>query len=113
MDVSEWRVLAYLGIYPSGTNAQIYNLIGMDKAPVSRSLSLLETNGLLHVKAVSGRSVELPLIAKERQIYERMLEQALVREEARLNGFDYSERALLVALLHRLLQNIPAVNTVG
>lgn len=38
LGVTDWRVLAYIELYPWSTGAQVCELIGLDKAAVSRSL---------------------------------------------------------------------------
>jgi len=112
LGVTDWRVLAYLGVEPTGTNAAICQLIGLDKAAVSRSVAILEKGGLVRSRPVAGRTVELSITAKGRRLYDRVLRLALAREEAMLTGFDVAERELLIQFLHRLLVNVTAMNAV-
>lgn len=67
---------------------------------------------MLRTKQVTGRSVELNITASGRRLYERILVPAVLREEALLHGFSAAERELLIQFLHRLLDNIPAMNAV-
>lgn len=110
--ITDWRVLAFLAVQPNCTHGQICNVVGLDKAAVSRSVTQLESRGMLRTKQVTGRSVELNITASGRRLYERILVPAVLREEALLHGFSAAERELLIQFLHRLLDNIPAMNAV-
>ncbi|PZW37585.1 DNA-binding MarR family transcriptional regulator [Humitalea rosea] len=112
LGVTDWRVLAYLGVEPTGTNAAICQLIGLDKAAVSRSVAILKKGGLVRSRPVAGRTVELTITAKGCRVYDRVLRLALTREETMLTGFDAAERELLIQFLHRVLVNVTAMNAV-
>src|SRR2546428_8744455 len=58
LGVTDWRVLAYIEIYPWSNGAQVCALIGLDKAAVSRSFSLLESRGILRSRPSGLRKVE-------------------------------------------------------
>jgi hypothetical protein len=45
--------------------------------------------------------------------YEEVLEVALQRERALLQGFSAQEKAALIGYMHRPLENLPAVDAVG
>ncbi|WP_424138281.1 MarR family winged helix-turn-helix transcriptional regulator [Roseomonas chloroacetimidivorans] len=113
LGITDWRVLAYLGVEPKGTNAAICQLIGLDKAAVSRSVAVLEEKKLIRSTPVSGRTVELAITPKGRRVYEQILVLALAREEALLSGFTAEERQLVIRFLHRFLDNIPLMNAIG
>ncbi len=111
LGVTDWRVLAYLGVHASGTAAQICQLSGLDKAAVSRSLSLLEARGLIGARRSGGRNNGLTLSPAGRRQYRAMLPLALAREAALLDGMTVAERELLIRLFHRMLGNLDRVES--
>lgn len=111
--IADWRVLAYLGVKTSGTGAEISEFLGMDKAAVSRSIASLKAKGLATAKQPGRRSVDLLLTAKGTLLYNEILEVALVREKALLDGFTQADKAQAIALLQRMLANLPKVHAAG
>ena len=112
LGVTDWRVLAYIEIYPWSTGAQVCELIGLDKAAVSRSFGMLAERGLLHSRPNGLRKVEYATTADGQRVYQQVLRVALERERALLQGFTAEEKAALVGYMHRLLDNLPAVDAV-
>ncbi len=112
LGVTDWRVLAYIEIYPWSTGAQVCELIGLDKAAVSRSFGMLAERGLLHSRPNGLRKVEYATTADGQRVYQQVLRVALERERALLQGFTAAEKAALVGYMHRLLDNLPAVDAV-
>jgi DNA-binding MarR family transcriptional regulator len=112
LGVTEWRVLAYLGVYENGTAAKICKLIGLDKAATSRSIVTLKERRLIRTKQLKGREVELTITESGREKYENILTVALPREEALLNGLSQVERKALISMLHTMLGNLDAVAAV-
>jgi DNA-binding MarR family transcriptional regulator len=112
LGVTEWRVLAYLGVYEDGTAAKICKLIGLDKAATSRSIVTLKERRLIRTKQLKGREVELTITESGREKYENILTVALPREEALLNGLSQVERKALIFMLHTMLGNLDAVAAV-
>src|SRR3954453_1010350 len=51
VNVTEWRILALLAIEPDISAARIFQVIGFDKGPVSRTLATMEQRGLVAIKA--------------------------------------------------------------
>lgn len=113
LGVTDWRVLAYIELYPWSTNAQVCELIGLDKAAVSRSFSILEGSGLLRSRPSGLRKVEYATTPEGKRMYQRILKLAFERENALLSDFTATERATLIRLLHRMLDNLPAVAQVS
>ena len=109
LGVVEWRVLAQLAAEPWSTGAQLSQTIGLDKASISRSLRLLEDRELICVRSASGRRQEAALSRKGWAMHAEVLEVARAREAALLEGFTEAEVDTLIALLQRLLANLPAI----
>jgi DNA-binding MarR family transcriptional regulator len=106
LGVTDWRVLAYMGVYRESTAAQISRAIALDKAAISRSITLLKGRGLVDGKQFPGRRVGLQLTASGRSQYEAILSFALLQENALLSGFSDSERQQVVKIFHRMLHNM-------
>jgi DNA-binding MarR family transcriptional regulator len=111
--VTDWRVLSYFEIHPWSTATQACELMGMDKAAVSRSLTLLKEGGWLQSRPQGRRIIGYATTASGKKLHDRMIVLATAREEALLTGFTPDEREQLVSYLRRLLANLEAVNRVG
>lgn len=110
---SDWRVLSYLGVYGTGTAAQVCQLIDMDKAAASRSVKVLESAGYVQATPRAGRRLELSVTDRGRRLYEEMVQVALAREEALLAEIHPTERAIFIRLIHRMLAHVAAANAAG
>lgn len=113
LGVTDWRVLAYIELYPWSTGSEVCQLIGLDKAAVSRCLTNLESMGLVKSRPSGLRKIQYTATEAGEKMYSTVLETALAREEALLTDFSAAERDLLIRFLHRLLNNLPAVENVG
>jgi len=110
LGVIDWRVLATIGSEGGATGARICQVVGLDKAAVSRSFAVLEARGLIVVPKPGGRARAAELTQAGRAIHDAILALALARQSRLLEPFTDAERDLLVGLLHRLLQQVPYVN---
>src|ERR1700743_3658966 len=57
--VVEWRVMAMLAIYPGSTAKRVCEVMGLDKAPASRTLRTLHGRGYVQNAGVNGRAWSL------------------------------------------------------
>lgn len=112
LGVTDWRVLAYLGVNKEGTAATISRIISLDKAATSRSIQLLKSEGFLHTTQITGRKIFLTLTEAGRKMFDEISVLALDRETALLTGFSKGEIVLLNEMLHRMLGNIELVSTI-
>jgi DNA-binding MarR family transcriptional regulator len=110
--VVEWRILAYLAVYDTGTGAQMSQLMGIDKAAISRSATFLQRQKLVCSQQGFGRNLEFKLTAKGRKLHDRMMPLALAREKALLSGLSEKDVKALVGYLHVLLNNLSAVEAI-
>ena len=110
--ITEWRVMALLAIEAPIPAARICQVIGLDKAPVSRTLASLEAAGLVRVKldGADARRRPVALTATGRRLHDRIIKLALEREVRLLECLSPAERATLLALLNRLHCNLPAID---
>jgi DNA-binding MarR family transcriptional regulator len=112
LGITEWRVLAYLGVNREGTAANISRIINLDKAATSRSINSLKLAGLLKTHQMPGRNIRLTITITGQRKFDEMSLLALDREQALLHGFSIGERALLNEMLHRMLANMDLVEQV-
>ena len=113
LDVADWRVLSYFEIYPWTTASAACDLMGLDKAAVSRSVALLQERGFLKSRPLGLRKVEYATTPAGRKQHDRIIRRATAREEALLGGFSPQERDALIGYLNRMLANLDAVREVG
>jgi DNA-binding MarR family transcriptional regulator len=111
VNVTEWRILALLAIEPAISAARICQVIGYDKGPVSRTLTVMQASGLVRIGSDEhdGRTHAISLTAKGEATHDRVIALALERERRLLSCLDDDERELLIKLLARIHGNLDAV----
>jgi DNA-binding MarR family transcriptional regulator len=111
VNVTEWRIMSLLAIEPGIPASRICNVIGFDKGPVSRTLTLLQDRGLVAINTDpnDGRSHSISLTAKGRVTHDAVLVAALERERRLLACLEKDEREVLIDLLRRIHSNLGAV----
>lgn len=112
VNVGEWRILSYLAVYETGTGAQMSQLMGTDKAGLSRGAAVLQEKKLIRSQQGVGRNLEFMLTAKGKAMHDRMIHLALARQDALLTGLSKSQVDDLIASLNVLLRNLPAVEAI-
>ncbi|MBK5002584.1 winged helix-turn-helix transcriptional regulator [Pseudomonas sp. S31] len=110
--VVEWRMLSMLAVEDGITANRICQVIGLDKAAVSRSLRALEEAGRVHMAAdpADGRRQTVSLSESGRTLHGRVLKVALERERRLLSGLAPEEVDTLIDLLGRLNAQVANVN---
>jgi DNA-binding MarR family transcriptional regulator len=110
--VIEWRVLAMLKVESNISANRICQVIGLDKAAVSRALKQLQT--LEHISFVKdehdGRSSLAKLTLQGEKLHDEILTVALERERLLLHGVSEKEIDTLIDVLLKLNKNIKKVN---
>ena len=106
-----WRCLVLLAIHGSISAQQVSRVIGMDKASISRCFKSMHSKGLVSMglDADDGRLRIATLTRKGRALHDKILGVALERERAFLSVLKPHEVHTLIDLLHRLHENLPAV----
>lgn len=105
--VNDWRVLAAIAVQPGVRATELTEPLDLDKAALSRSVSLLTEKDWVRSVQMNKRSRHLFLTAAGEEVYHELIPFAFERQELLLSGFGEEERALLVELLYRLLANEP------
>ena len=115
VNVTEWRIMSLLAIEPGIPASRICHVIGFDKGPVSRTLSVLQKRGLVTIRTApdDGRSHSISLTAKGRTTHDKVIVAALERERRLLSVLKKDEREVLIDLLRRVHGNLDAVKGVG
>lgn len=110
--VAEWRVLALLRVESNITANRICQVIGLDKAAVSRALKLLkEDDYVTFVKdETDGRSVLISLTPSGEGVHDQILQIALQREALLLEGLTPAEQDTLISLLQKVNARVAVVN---
>ncbi|WP_076536587.1 MarR family winged helix-turn-helix transcriptional regulator [Shewanella sp. UCD-KL21] len=110
--VMEWRIMATLKLQSTISANQISQVIGLDKAAVSRTLKQLQQNALVSfVKDENdARSTLVTLTNKGQGLHDRILTVALARESILLEGLSSEEVNQLIGLLQKVKANIHATN---
>ncbi|WP_191600458.1 MarR family winged helix-turn-helix transcriptional regulator [Marinomonas algicola] len=110
--VVEWRLLALLKVEQNITANRMCQVIGLDKAAVSRALKLLSQRGSVNFikDEKDGRSSLICLTKEGEILHDKILHIALEREALLLGGFQAEEVEVLLRLLHKLNANIGQVN---
>lgn len=111
--IETWRVLVMLAIEDTVTAQRVVQLIGMDKASVSRTFKTMHEKGLLEFRhdTRDGRLRHATLTPAGRELHDRILRFALAREQVLLSGLSEDEVTVLLDLLQRIHANLPAVET--
>jgi len=109
--IVEWRIMALLAVEPWITAGRICEVIGLDKAGVSRSVRFLLDKGLAETRFRdnNNRRQFIALTRAGIELHDRIAVVARAREEQLLTGFSDAERALAVRLLARMHENLPQV----
>ncbi|GDY29819.1 MarR family winged helix-turn-helix transcriptional regulator [Gandjariella thermophila] len=105
---NEWRVMSAVVNEPGSTASVIGDVVGLNKAVVSRSVRLLRDRGYLSIEPDRGRRRVFATRAGER-LHDHMTGIALRRQEILLTGFSAAERGLLFEFLRRMHGNLPAL----
>ena len=109
--VETWRCLVLLAIHTSITAQEVSQVLGMDKASVSRCFKGLQAKRLITMGLddADGRVRIATLTAAGRALHDEIRDMALERERALLSVLSESERDTLLRLLKRLHENLPEV----
>lgn len=102
--LSEWRLMWILGIEPVMTAHRVCQIMGSDKAAVSRAIAGLERRGLLQGAAdpADNRQRLVQLSPAGTDLYRRMIVVSRERQRRLLVPLSDEDQRHLVSLLRRL-----------
>lgn len=110
--VVEWRMLSMLAVEEGITANRICQVIGLDKAAVSRSLQQLEKAGHVRseVDANDGRRYVVSLTASGQALHDQIYQVAMERERLLLDALSEQEVDALISMLGRMHGQLEKVN---
>lgn len=111
--IETWRCLVLLAIDGAVSAQKVSQVIGLDKGSVSRCFKSMQEKGLIRTEldASDGRIRIAVLTPEGRALHDQIMGVALERERAFLSVLDAREVDVLIGLLRRLHENLPAVET--
>ena len=106
-----WRCMVLMAIHGTVSAQQVSQIIGMDKASVSRCFKQMSQKKLigLELEPKDGRIRLARLTVHGRHVHDQILGIALARENELLAVLSASEQETLIHLLKRLHENLPQV----
>ena len=104
----ESKVLGYFGRHPGGTQSELVQHSGRDKAQLARLIKGLRERGLLAGVAdpADGRNLRLSLTSDGQALLKSLQQQTRKVGARAVAGMDAAEREQLRALLQRLHDNL-------
>src|ERR1700737_5656536 len=108
VNVTEWRIMSLLAIEPGIPASRICHVIGFDKGPVSRTLTMMQHRDLIAIRTdpKDGRSHSISLTAKGRATHDKVIVAALDRERKLLSCLNKDEQEGFIDPLRRLHENL-------
>ena len=106
--LSEWRLMWVLGIEPVMTARRASQIMGLDKAAVSRAIAGLERRGLLQAAAdpADNRQRLIGLSPAGANLYRKMIVVSRERQHRLLAPLTIEDQRILTSLLRRLHTHI-------
>jgi DNA-binding MarR family transcriptional regulator len=104
LSLTQWRVLAIIGMEEPATARDVVRKTGLDKGGISRAVADLLDRGFLEKRpsADDRRARPLSLTAKGRRLYDQGLQAASARNDALMAALTKRERQLWNDFLSRL-----------
>ena len=99
--ITDWRIMALLATEPWITAGRVCDVIGLDKAAVSRSVREMKKLGIVEADEDQYRQL-IALTRKGLSLHDRIVTLSLERERHLLKGFSAAERKLLINFLSRM-----------
>lgn len=106
--IVEWRILSMLNIEPDITANRICDVIRMDKAAVSRTLTGLHKHGMLTFEASENDSRKRRWRLSENGLrkHNDVIVAALEHEKGMVEGLDPDELEVFLKVIRKMLLNI-------
>ena len=99
--ITDWRIMALLATEPWITAGRVCDVIGLDKAAVSRSVREMKKIGIVEADEDQYRQL-IALTRKGLAMHDRIVKLSLEREQQLLKNFSAAERKLLINFLSRM-----------
>jgi DNA-binding MarR family transcriptional regulator len=99
--ITDWRIMALLATEPWISAGRVCDVIGLDKAAVSRSVREMKKLGIVEADEDQYRQL-IALTRKGLSLHDRIVKVSLEREQQLLENFSAAERKLLINFLSRM-----------
>ncbi|GAM30573.1 hypothetical protein P23_1076 [Acinetobacter calcoaceticus] len=112
ISVTEWRIVSLLAVEQPIVAKRVTEVIGLDKATVSRSINRLEKEGYLCLNTDENdrRAAFIELSKKGIKLHNQVIDIALDREQKMLEPLTKDEIEQFICILNKLNQNIVEMN---
>jgi DNA-binding MarR family transcriptional regulator len=113
--ITDWRIMALLATEPWISAGRVCDVIGLDKAAVSRSVREMKKIGIVDVHWADDDQYR-QLIALTRNgltLHDRIVKLSLQREQQLLKNFSAAERKMLINFLSRMHAQVVDTNVTG
>ncbi|AXJ90319.1 MULTISPECIES: MarR family winged helix-turn-helix transcriptional regulator [Acinetobacter] len=112
ISVTEWRIVSLLAVEHPIVAKRVTEVIGLDKATVSRSINRLEKEGYLCLSTDENdrRATFVELSEKGVNLHNQVIDIALDREQKMLEPLTKDEIEQFICILNKLNQNIVEMN---
>jgi DNA-binding MarR family transcriptional regulator len=102
--ITDWRIMALLATEPWISAGRVCDVIGLDKAAVSRSVRGMKSAGIVDVQRGDNDQIRqsIALTRKGLNLHDRIVKLSLARERQLLKGFSAAERTTLINFLSRM-----------
>ena len=110
--ITDWRIMALLATEPWISAGRVCDVIGVDKAAVSRSVRGMKSIGIVDVHWAADDQVRqsIALTRKGLILHDRIAKLSLEREQQLLKGFSAAERKMLISFLSRMHAQVVDAN---
>lgn len=111
LGIVDWRIMSFLAIEPWIGTGRIFEVIGLDKAAVSRSVRFMIGKGLVESRYRNGnqRRQYFALTKRGIELHDEIVKVALEREKRLLAVFSEEQTRTLVSLLATMQARLPQV----
>ena len=99
--ITDWRIMALLATEPWISAGRVCDVIGLDKAAVSRSVREMKKIGIVEADEDQYRQL-IALTRKGLALHDRIVKLSLQREQQLLKNFSPAERKMLINFLSRM-----------
>ena len=100
--ITDWRIMALLATEPWISAGRVCDVIGLDKAAVSRCVRDMKIADIVEVKHDHQFRRVIALTRKGLRLHDRIVKLSLAREQQLLSSFSANERRLLLNFLSRM-----------
>ena len=109
--ITDWRIMALLATEPWISAGRICDVIGLDKAAVSRSVRGMQAAGIVDLQRKDDPRQSIALTRKGLALHDRIVKVSLARERQLLKSFSAAERKLLINFLSRMHAQVVDTDT--